>query len=177
MKEKTQTITEEEYQKIEQELENILAMLQQWKASIGQQLYKAHFPLAGNFEELLINLIRSNHKIENKIDQTIKRFLASQNFSKQEKEKLNFTIRTQKQQQEEKKEITIPETKTDIIPLLATYPQLETVYMTIQEETNKKIANLRLIEEIKMIQKQFDTLQMKKHQYEKQQKRKVKQKK
>ena len=87
MKEKTQQISEEEYEQIKQELEEILEIQEELKLAVEEQKYKSHVPLAGNFGELLINLMRSNHEIDKEIDLAIKNFLKSLQTKKEIKEK------------------------------------------------------------------------------------------
>ena len=77
MKEEKKQITEEEYQEILRRLNEIEAIKESLKLAVKVQKYKAHFPLAGNFEELLINLTRNNHEIDAKLNLVIKQFLNS----------------------------------------------------------------------------------------------------
>ena len=175
MKEKTQQISEEEYEQIKQELEEILEIQEELKLAVEEQKYKSHVPLAGNFGELLINLMRSNHEIDKEIDLAIKNFLKSLQTKKEIKEKLSVIINYQREILEAKKELETTETPAELTSIAAHYPEFQTVYITIQDGISKKNANNFLITQVETLQERFETLQVQKMEYEKQRKEKNKQ--
>lgn len=176
MKEQKKQITEEEYQEIIKRLDEIEAIKETLKLSVEVQKYKAHFPLAGNFEELLINLKRNNHEIDAKLDLAIKQFLNSITANKEIKKKIGMIITTQREMLETKNEIQAAEMPAEFASITAHYPGFQQIYTTMQDEINKKHANNYLMEKVEILQNQFDTLLSQKIQYEKQIKGKGKQK-
>ena len=176
MKEEKKQITEEEYQEILRRLNEIEAIKESLKLAVKVQKYKAHFPLAGNFEELLINLTRNNHEIDAKLNLVIKQFLNSITANKEIKKEIGMIITTQREMLEAKKEVQVTEMPAEFASITAHYPGLQQLYTTIQDEINKKHANNYLIEKVEILQSQFDTLLGKKIQYEKQNKGKTTQK-
>lgn len=176
MKEEKKQITEEEYQEILRRLNEIEAIKESLKLAVKVQKYKAHFPLAGNFEELLINLTRNNHEIDAKLNLVIKQFLNSITANKEIKKEIGMIITTQREMLEAKKEVQVTEMPAEFASITAHYPGFQQLYTTIQDEINKKHANNYLIEKVEILQSQFDTLLSKKIQYEKQNKGKTTQK-
>lgn len=176
MKEEKKQITEEEYQEILRRLNEIEAIKESLKLAVKVQKYKAHFPLAGNFEELLINLTRNNHEIDAKLNLVIKQFLNSITANKEIKKEIGMIITTQREMLEAKKEVQVTEMPAEFASITAHYPGFQQLYTTIQDEINKKHANNYLIEKVEILQSQFDTLLGKKIQYEKQNKGKTTQK-
>ena len=176
MKEEKKQITEEEYQEILRRLNEIGAIKESLKLAVKVQKYKAHFPLAGNFEELLINLTRNNHEIDAKLNLVIKQFLNSITANKEIKKEIGMIITTQREMLEAKKEVQVTEMPAEFASITAHYPGFQQLYTTIQDEINKKHANNYLIEKVEILQSQFDTLLGKKIQYEKQNKGKTTQK-
>lgn len=176
MKEEKKQITEEEYQEILRRLNEIEAIKESLKLAVKVQKYKAHFPLAGNFEELLINLTRNNHEIDAKLNLVIKQFLNSITANKEIKKEIGMIITTQREMLEAKKEVQVTEMPAEFASITAHYPGFQQLYTTIQDEINKKHANNYLIEKVEILQSQFDILLGKKIQYEKQNKGKTTQK-
>lgn len=177
MKEKEKKFSEEEYQGILKQLDEIMKIREDLKTAVEVQRYKAHFPLAEDFGELLINLIRNNHDIDREIDLAIKNFLKSLQTKKEIKEKLSVIINYQREILEAKKELETTETPAELTSIAAHHPEFQTVYITIQDGINKKNANNYLIEQMQILQDRFDTLQIQKSEYEKQNSEKPKQKK
>lgn len=177
MKEKTQQISEEEYEQIKQELEEILEIQEELKLAVEEQKYKSHVPLAGNFGELLINLMRSNHEIDKEIDLAIKNFLKTLPPNKKIKDEISSIIYSRKEMLEERKEVESASMPEEFIAITSRYPKFQTTYTLIQDGINKKNANNYLIEQMQILQDRFDTLQIQKSEYEKQNSEKPKQKK
>ena len=157
-------------------MNEIEAIKESLKLAVKVQKYKAHFPLAGNFEELLINLTRNNHEIDAKLNLVIKQFLNSITANKEIKKEIGMIITTQREMLEAKKEVQVTEMPAEFASITAHYPGFQQLYTTIQDEINKKHANNYLIEKVEILQSQFDTLLGKKIQYEKQNKGKTTQK-
>lgn len=174
MKEKKLEITEEEYENIKREIKEILKMKEELKLAVEVQRYQSHIPLAGNFAELSINLMRNNHDIEEEIDRAIKEFIKTLYANKSIKKEINKVIRAQKEILETKKELENQETPAEFISIAAHYPEFQSVYLLIQDGINKKIANNYLLEQVDKLQEKYDVLSIKKAQYEKQEQKKEK---
>lgn len=177
MKEKTQQISEEEYQEILKQLDEIMKIREDLKTAVEVQRYKAHFPLAEDFGELLINLIRNNHDIDREIDLAIKNFLKTLPPNKKIKDEISSIIYSRKEMLEERKEVESASMPEEFIAITSRYPKFQTTYTLIQDGINKKNANNYLIEQMQILQDRFDTLQIQKSEYEKQNSEKQKQKK
>lgn len=176
MKEKIKRISEEEYQEILRQLDEIMKIREDLKTAVEVQRYKAHFPLAEDFGELLINLIRNNHEIDREIDFTIKSFLKTLPPNKKIKEEITEMIYARKEMLEEKKVVETTPMPKEFIAITSHYPEFETTYTLIQDGINKKNANNFLISQMQTLQERFDTLQAQKSEYEKQNSEKGKQK-
>lgn len=177
MKEKEKKFSEEEYQEILKQLDEIMKIREDLKIAVEVQRYKAHFPLAEDFGELLINLIRNNHDIDREIDLAIKNFLKTLPPNKKIKDEISSIIYSRKEMLEERKEVESASMPEEFIAITSHYPKFQTTYTLIQDGINKKKANNYLIEQMQILQDRFETLQIQKSEYEKQNSEKPKQKK
>lgn len=177
MKEKSKKISEEEYQEILKQLDEIMKIREDLKLAVEVQKYKAHFPLSDDFGELLINLIRNNHEIDREIDLVIKNFLKTLPPNKKTREEISSIIYSRKEILEEKNEVKTTSMPKEFIAITSQYPRFQTTYTLIQDGINKKNANNFIIEQAQRLQDRFDNLQIKKTEYEKQKNEKSKQRK
>lgn len=169
--------SEEEYQEILKQLDEIMKIREDLKTAVEVQRYKAHFPLAEDFGELLINLIRNNHDIDREIDLAIKNFLKTLPPNKKIKDEISSIIYSKKEMLEKRKEVDSASMPEEFITITSHYPKFQTTYTLIQDGINKKNANNYLIEQMQILQDRFDTLQIQKSEYEKQNREKQRQKK
>lgn len=163
MKEK---ITEEEYQKILERLSFIAEERKTLETLVESKKYIAHLQLANNFEELLINIHRNNNEIDREIERTILTFLENNVINKKIKQELRKMINSYQNSLEIK---TLPEEQSEPLEFTSIeshYPGFQEVSITIKDGVAKKKANNFLKEYIINLQKEDETLQIRKNIYE-----------
>lgn len=172
---KRNLITDEEYQSIKKRIQEILD-IQNDLSLTNKGHYKAHFPLAENFEELIINLIRNNREIDRNIKLIIKNFTESGTTNIKTKQKLSKIIKREQEKLEQDTQFVTETTPTYFTSIASVFPEFNIVKDDILEQISKKKFNFTLIEEIKMLQNEYNELITLKTEYEKQTNQKTKRK-
>lgn len=170
---KINLITDEEYQSIEKRIQEILD-IQNDLTLTNNGHYKAHFPLAENFEELIINLIRNNREIDRNIKLIIKNFTKSGTTNIKTKQKLSKIIKRQQEKLEQDTQSKTETTPTYFTSIASVFPEFNLVKNDILEQISKKKFNFALIKEIEMLQNEYNQLITLKTEYEKKQSKKLK---
>ena len=171
-------ITLEEYNHALERLEFIQSEQDLLKQIKETPNFQPHIKFPNSFIELIINLKKENDNLDSQINLLKKRFLHS--FSDNKKiyekvesklEQLIFILNN------EDLNNSINTLDTELLPILNNYPTFDKLFQELKELTSKKIANNHLFNYINSLQEERDHMITVKAIYEKQQRKRSKQKK